>query len=164
MDQQIGLTSWLAPAKINLALHVTGRRADGYHLLESLAVFTRFGDRIEATLADADAFVVTGRYAQDVPLDADNLVLRARDALRSRAGTQAGPVRIVLEKNLPVASGVGGAPAMLAVALASAPIANPPPRLPINVALDQLVLLAPVRLANSPGAPGAGFASSLTAC
>ncbi|MDF2388854.1 4-(cytidine 5'-diphospho)-2-C-methyl-D-erythritol kinase [Nostoc ellipsosporum NOK] len=101
--------TWAAPAKINLALHVTGRRADGYHLIESLAVFTRFGDRIEITPADIDDFTVSGRYAPDVPLDESNLVLKARDALRRAAGSgTASPVSIKLEKNLPVASGVGG--------------------------------------------------------
>ncbi|AGB47475.1 4-(cytidine 5'-diphospho)-2-C-methyl-D-erythritol kinase [Mesorhizobium sp. CO1-1-9] len=101
--------TWAAPAKINLALHVTGRRADGYHLIESLAVFTRFGDRIEIAPADADEFSVSGRYAADVPLDGGNLVLKGRDALRQAAGVRSTPpVSIRLEKNLPVASGVGG--------------------------------------------------------
>ncbi|MBZ9808933.1 4-(cytidine 5'-diphospho)-2-C-methyl-D-erythritol kinase [Mesorhizobium sp. BR1-1-9] len=100
---------WPAPAKINLALHVTGRRDDGYHLIESLAVFTRFGDRIEIALAERDDFSVSGRYAPDVPVDGSNLVLRARDALRQAAGLRSTPpVAIRLEKNLPVASGVGG--------------------------------------------------------
>ncbi|MGX5846404.1 4-(cytidine 5'-diphospho)-2-C-methyl-D-erythritol kinase [Mesorhizobium sp. PL10] len=100
--------TWLAPAKINLALHVTGRRADGYHLLESLAVFTRFGDRVEIEPAEADQFSVSGRYATSVPIDDSNLVVKAREALRRQAGKQSTPVAIRLEKNLPVASGVGG--------------------------------------------------------
>ena len=109
MDTEIGSLTWHAHAKINLALHVTGRRADGYHLIESLAVFTRFGDRVEIALADSDDFTVSGRYAPAVPLDAGNLVLKARDALRREAGPERTPsVAIKLEKNLPVASGVGG--------------------------------------------------------
>ncbi|TGS71597.1 4-(cytidine 5'-diphospho)-2-C-methyl-D-erythritol kinase [Mesorhizobium sp. M3A.F.Ca.ET.174.01.1.1] len=101
--------TWLAPAKINLALHVTGRRADGYHLLDSLVVFTRFGDRLEIEPAERDEFSVSGRYASGVPLDGDNLVLRAREALRREAGPRRTPsVAIRLEKNLPIASGVGG--------------------------------------------------------
>ncbi|MER8565475.1 4-(cytidine 5'-diphospho)-2-C-methyl-D-erythritol kinase [Mesorhizobium sp. M0924] len=101
--------TWLAPAKINLALHVTGKRADGYHLLESLVVFTRFGDRVEIEPADADRFSVSGRYATSVPIDDSNLVVKAREALRRQAGQQSTPpVAIRLEKNLPVASGVGG--------------------------------------------------------
>jgi 4-diphosphocytidyl-2-C-methyl-D-erythritol kinase len=98
-----------AHAKINLALHVTGRRADGYHMIESLAVFTRFGDRVETELADSDDFSVSGRYASAIPIDDSNLVVKARDTLRREAGLQSTPpVAIRLEKNLPVASGVGG--------------------------------------------------------
>ena len=109
MDTQIGSRTWQAHAKINLALHVTGRRPDGYHLIESLAVFTRFGDRVEIALADSDDFTVSGRYASAVPLDAGNLAIKARDALRREAGAEkTPPVSIKLEKNLPVASGVGG--------------------------------------------------------
>ncbi|BAV51646.1 4-diphosphocytidyl-2-C-methyl-D-erythritolkinase [Mesorhizobium loti] len=109
MDTEICSRIWHAHAKINLALHVTGRRPDGYHLIDSLAVFTRFGDRVEIALADSDDFTVSGRYAPAVPLDAGNLVLKARDALRREAGPERTPsVAIKLEKNLPVASGVGG--------------------------------------------------------
>lgn len=97
-----------APAKINLALHVTGRRADGYHLLESLAVFTEFGDRVVIAPAAEDGFAVTGPFAGNVPLDAGNLVIRARDALRQANPAFATPVCITLEKNLPIASGIGG--------------------------------------------------------
>ncbi|WP_421913987.1 4-(cytidine 5'-diphospho)-2-C-methyl-D-erythritol kinase [Mesorhizobium sp.] len=104
-----GARTWAAHAKVNLALHVTGRRDDGYHRIESLAVFTRFGDRIETELADGDTFSVSGRYASEVPLDGANLVLQARDALRKEAGLQkTPPVAIRLEKNLPVAAGIGG--------------------------------------------------------
>lgn len=98
-----------APAKLNLALHVTGRRADGYHLIESLAVFTRFGDRVFLSAADEDGLLVTGKYGLAVPTDGTNLVIKAREALRERFGPErCGPVSITLEKNLPVASGVGG--------------------------------------------------------
>jgi 4-diphosphocytidyl-2-C-methyl-D-erythritol kinase len=98
-----------APAKINLALHVTGRMDNGYHLIESLAVFTRFGDRISIEAAERDEFSVSGPYASAVPTDESNLILKARDRLRTLCGTaRATPVAIVLEKNLPVASGIGG--------------------------------------------------------
>jgi 4-diphosphocytidyl-2-C-methyl-D-erythritol kinase len=98
-----------APAKINLALHVTGRRADGYHLLESLVVFTQFGDRISVASADEDRFSVHGPFAAHVPLDKSNLVLRVRDSLRAAfPGQTKTPVAIELEKNLPAASGIGG--------------------------------------------------------
>ena len=94
MDQPVSLAS-AAPAKINLALHVTGRRDDGYHRLESLVVFTRFGDRLTVEPADEDAFVVTGPYAADVPVDGGNLVIRARDGLR--AAEKAGAVTYFVE-------------------------------------------------------------------
>lgn len=97
----------LAPAKINLALHVTGRRPDGYHLLDTLVAFTRFGDRLTVEKADSDGFSVSGPFAAAVPPGDDNLVLRAVSSLRAAAGG-ASPVSIRLEKNLPVASGVGG--------------------------------------------------------
>ncbi|MGI6851344.1 4-(cytidine 5'-diphospho)-2-C-methyl-D-erythritol kinase [Mesorhizobium sp. 1B3] len=96
-----------APAKVNLALHVTGRRADGFHELESLVVFTRFGDRISVATDDADSVALSGRFAGAVPNDGDNLVARARDLLRATLRRD-GPVFIALEKNLPVASGIGG--------------------------------------------------------
>ncbi len=104
MDEQ---TVVLAPAKLNLALHVTGRRADGYHLIDSLVAFTRFGDRVTISPSDEDRFEMTGPYAAGLPPDDGNLALRALKAMRAEfARTE--PVSIVLEKNLPVASGVGG--------------------------------------------------------
>ncbi|RWL75842.1 MAG: 4-(cytidine 5'-diphospho)-2-C-methyl-D-erythritol kinase [Mesorhizobium sp.] len=118
MEPGTEVRTWLAPAKINLALHVTGRRDDGYHLIDSLAVFTRYGDRLEIQPAEQDEFSVSGRYAAGLPLDDGNLVVKARDALRREAGVQrTPPVAIRLEKNLPVASGVGGGSSDAAAAL-----------------------------------------------
>ena len=98
-----------APGKINLALHVVGRRDDGYHLLESLTVFTRFGDRLAVAHAETDAFSASGVFAADVPLDDANLVIAARDRLRAAFPlAECPPVSIDLEKNIPVASGLGG--------------------------------------------------------
>jgi len=98
-----------APAKINLALHVTGQRADGYHLLETLVVFASFGDRISAAPAQADGFAVSGPFAAGVPVDGSNLVIRARDALRAAfPDATRQPVHIELGKNLPPSSGIGG--------------------------------------------------------
>ena len=107
-----------APAKINLALHVTGRRSDGYHLLDSLVVFAGHGDRVTAASAEADGFAVGGPFAAGVPLDGSNLVVRARDLLRAAfpAATRR-PVHILLEKNLPPASGIGGGSSDAAAAL-----------------------------------------------
>lgn len=98
----------VAPAKINLALHVTGRRDDGYHLLDMLVVFADYGDRISIEEAHHDSFSIDGRFAHGIPLDSGNLVIRARDALKQYAGRDLTPVAIHLEKNLPVASGIGG--------------------------------------------------------
>lgn len=113
-----------APAKINLALHVVGQRADGHHLLESLVTFADAGDLLSVTPAEADGFSVSGPFAGDVPVDADgrdaNLVLKARDLLRTRLtmlGLPCGPVALHLTKNLPVASGIGGGSADAAAAL-----------------------------------------------
>jgi len=111
-----GSTVVLAPAKLNLALHVTGRRPDGYHLLDSLVAFTRFGDRLTISAADEDSFVISGPFAAGLAADDTNLVIRARTALRQAFGDQS-PVSITLEKNLPVASGVGGGSSDAAAAL-----------------------------------------------
>lgn len=106
-----------APAKINLFLHVTGRRDDGYHLLESLVAFTDAGDRITAVPADDLSLSVEGPFAAGLA-DAgkDNLVLRAARALREAGEIRSG-ARIVLEKNLPVSSGIGGGSTDAAAAL-----------------------------------------------
>lgn len=106
----------LAPAKINLALHVTGRRPDGYHLIDTLVAFTRFGDRLTIADANEDSFTVSGPFAGAVPATDDNLVLRAVASLRAIA-VGGKPVSINLEKNLPVASGVGGGSSDAAAAL-----------------------------------------------
>src|SRR5690606_10566140 len=93
-----------APAKLNLALAVTGRREDGYHLLDSLVTFTAFADRIGLSPAEEDRFTLSGRFAETLVADGDNLVTRARDRLRAvlaGTGQAAPPVHIHLEKNLP---------------------------------------------------------------
>ncbi len=109
-----------APAKINLALAVTGRREDGYHLLDSLVTFAAFGDRIGLTPAQEDRFTLSGRFSGTLAAEGDNLVTRARDRLRAalaESGQTAPPVHIHLEKNLPVASGIGGGSADAAATL-----------------------------------------------
>ncbi len=100
--------SLIAPAKINLALHVTGRREDGYHLLDSLVVFVHVGDKVSAKPAPFDSFEVSGPFGRGLPDDETNLVLKARNALRARFPDKAAPVAIHLEKHLPIASGIGG--------------------------------------------------------
>jgi 4-diphosphocytidyl-2-C-methyl-D-erythritol kinase len=105
-----------APAKINLHLHVVGRRPDGYHLLDSLVVFAGAADRLTVEPADGLSLSVTGPFAAGLDGEADNLVLRAARTLAASAGVRAAG-RLVLEKNLPVASGIGGGSADAAAAL-----------------------------------------------
>ena len=105
-----------APAKLNLALHVTGRRADGFHSLETLVAFTELADVVRVRSAERDEFAITGPFATALGGDGPNLVERARDALRATVPS-APPAAITLEKNLPVASGIGGGSADAAAAL-----------------------------------------------
>ena len=93
-----------APAKINLTLHVTGRRADGYHLLDSLVVFAGIGDLVEAEPAAGLSLTMDGPFGRELGGGADNLVLRA--ALTMRRPGRGAALRLV--KALPVASGIGG--------------------------------------------------------
>jgi 4-diphosphocytidyl-2-C-methyl-D-erythritol kinase len=105
-----------APAKVNLFLHVTGRRADGYHLLDSLVAFAGAGDRLHAADADSLSLSLTGRFGAALSAEPDNLVLRAALAL-ARAAGRPPRARLVLDKALPVASGIGGGSADAAAAL-----------------------------------------------
>ncbi len=105
-----------APAKINLFLRVTGRRPDGYHELESLAVFAGAQDKIHAAAANRLTLGVTGPFAAGLSAGADNLVLRAASALAAHAGKPA-MARLILDKRLPVASGIGGGSADAAATL-----------------------------------------------
>lgn len=105
-----------APAKLNLYLHVTGRRDDGYHLLDSLVVFADATDRIDALPADAVSLDYTGPFVDSLPAPEDNLVFRAATELASMFGIDAG-AHLTLTKNLPVASGIGGGSTDAAAAL-----------------------------------------------
>lgn len=105
-----------APAKLNLALHVRARREDGYHELETLFVFVRDGDTVRLTPAIHDGFAIIGPFAAGLSGEGDNLVTRARDAFRGRFGASE-PLSIVLDKHLPVASGIGGGSADAAATL-----------------------------------------------
>lgn len=105
-----------AAAKVNLYLHVTGRRADGYHLLDSLVVFAGVGDTLTAQADDGWGLRVTGPYAEALTPGADNLVLRAGRALAEALGV-APRAMLLLDKRLPVASGIGGGSADAAATL-----------------------------------------------
>ncbi|MFT8244113.1 4-(cytidine 5'-diphospho)-2-C-methyl-D-erythritol kinase [Roseomonas sp. BN140053] len=105
-----------APAKVNLFLHVTGRRPDGFHLLDSLAVFAAVGDTVSAEPAADLSLRVSGPESGELGRETDNLVLRAARLLATEAGV---PPRAALrlEKRLPVASGIGGGSADAAATL-----------------------------------------------
>jgi 4-diphosphocytidyl-2-C-methyl-D-erythritol kinase len=105
-----------APAKINLALHVRERRPDGYHRIETIFAFAEDGDHLRAEPADGLSLAVEGPFGAALTGEGDNLVLRAARALAQRYGVTGG-ARLALEKNLPVASGVGGGSADAAAAL-----------------------------------------------
>ena len=92
-----------APAKINLSLHVTGQRADGYHLIDSIVAFADVGDIVTVETGRGAGLSVTGPAAQGVPADDSNLVCRI-----ARAFWPDADVQIQLEKHLPSASGIGG--------------------------------------------------------
>ncbi|GAA6209523.1 4-(cytidine 5'-diphospho)-2-C-methyl-D-erythritol kinase [Cognatishimia sp. WU-CL00825] len=101
-----------APAKINLTLHVTGRRADGYHLLDSLVVFADIGDQITVQPATDLSLKVHGPMARGVPADKSNLVLKAAAMFDTGQGAA-----LDLHKDLPAASGIGGGSSDAAAAL-----------------------------------------------
>jgi len=106
----------LAPAKINLALHVRARRPDGYHEIETLFAFCRDGDTVTIAEAEQDSFTITGPFAAALTGEGTNLVLAARDAFATAFGALP-PLTITLDKRLPVASGIGGGSADAAATL-----------------------------------------------
>jgi len=97
-----GPASRLAPAKINLTLHVTGQQANGYHLLDSLVVFAELGDQISVCDAPGLVFSLSGPQATALADEGDNLVMRAARLMGAKN------VALSLDKRLPVASGMGG--------------------------------------------------------
>jgi len=106
-----------APAKVNLYLHLIGRRLDGYHLLDSLVAFADIGDRITVAPATTLSLEVSGPEAAGlVDLGHENLVLRAARLLGDHTGTARGAA-LYLEKNLPIAAGIGGGSSDAAAAL-----------------------------------------------
>ena len=106
----------IAPAKLNLALHVRGRLPDGRHAIETVFAFCTDGDRLSAEVGDELTLEITGPFADQLSKTEDNLVLKAARALADAADVRAGAA-ITLEKRLPVASGIGGGSADAAAAL-----------------------------------------------
>jgi 4-diphosphocytidyl-2-C-methyl-D-erythritol kinase len=121
---ETGTIHRFAPAKVNLSLQITGRRADGYHTLDGLIAFAGVGDWISAQPADRFELVVTGPFAAPLQRaeaegeNADNLVLQAARRLAAFCGITSG-ARLTLHKALPVAAGLGGGSADAAAALAA---------------------------------------------
>ncbi|MEQ3748618.1 MAG: 4-(cytidine 5'-diphospho)-2-C-methyl-D-erythritol kinase [Celeribacter sp.] len=111
------MTTGFAPAKINLALHVTGRRADGYHLLDSLVVFGAAGDRLDMRAAPGLSLSIEGPFVERIPAGDDNLVLRAMELMRREAGVTEQGADVTLTKLLPPGSGIGGGSSDAAAAL-----------------------------------------------
>ncbi len=97
-----------APAKVNLFLHITGKLSDGYHTLDSLVVFADIGDYITIEKSSEFSFHVKGEFAKDLQVDIqNNLVAKAAKSLAQISGNNPN-VKITLDKNLPISSGIGG--------------------------------------------------------
>jgi 4-diphosphocytidyl-2-C-methyl-D-erythritol kinase len=98
----------LAPAKVNLFLHVGPLAADGYHPLASLVAFADVGDSVTVRPADRLSLTVTGPFASGLNDGGDNLILKALRALGEATGAGDPPVAVTLDKQLPIAAGLGG--------------------------------------------------------
>ncbi len=106
----------LAPAKINLDLLITGQREDGYHLLDSIVVFTDIGDELTAKKSDELSLVISGPYAGDLQSQRNNLILLAAHRICEYANISP-HIKFYLNKKLPISSGIGGGSADAAAAL-----------------------------------------------
>ncbi|WP_152044961.1 4-(cytidine 5'-diphospho)-2-C-methyl-D-erythritol kinase [Aureimonas psammosilenae] len=144
----------LAPAKINLALHVTGRRADGYHTLSSLVAFAGIGDRIELSPAGTDRLDMTGPFAaalsDSLAEGAPNILARTLALARGVArlqGHEIPPLALKLDKRLPVAAGIGGGSADAAALLRALADAYPGLEAPFAEASLELGADVPMCLA-----------------
>ena len=101
------LLKHVAPAKINLSLHITNKRPNGYHELSSLVVFTEFGDLIELKPAAHLIFNIQGPFAKDLPsLEQNSMIIAAQKG--AKLFQKELNVEITLTKNLPISSGIGG--------------------------------------------------------
>ena len=118
-----------APAKINVNLNITGKRDDGYHLLDSIVIFAVLADRLTIRLADRDKIMITGpmvNTSADTLIKENSTIHQARDAFRAATGWTT-PVRIEVEKHIPIAAGLGGGSADAAATLRGmASLANIP--------------------------------------
>jgi len=101
------IISSIAPAKINLFLHVTGKRPDNYHLINSIFAFSEFGDKIKICESQKDELLITGEFSNQIEDSLDNLVFKTADIIREQYNIEK-PIKIHLEKNIPVGAGMGG--------------------------------------------------------
>jgi 4-diphosphocytidyl-2-C-methyl-D-erythritol kinase len=106
-----------APAKINLFLHVGPAGADGYHPLASLMVFADFGDVVGLEEAEGPELLVQGPSSEGLAADGTNLVARARDAFLDASGAPDACFRLIVDKHIPLAAGLGGGSADAAATL-----------------------------------------------
>jgi 4-diphosphocytidyl-2-C-methyl-D-erythritol kinase len=106
----------LAPAKINLDLLITGKRDDGYHVLDSLVVFADYGDELFAEHSNGLSLNISGPFAEGLSADENNLVLKAAKLICDFCGVEPN-LKFHLIKNLPISSGIGGGSADAAAAL-----------------------------------------------
>lgn len=116
-----GEQKWHAPAKINLALHVTGQKADGYHLLDSIACFCEAGDVLNLHEIDKSShglvLHIDGPFHHALSAGYDNLISKAYQLVNERSPVALPAMTITLTKNLPIASGIGGGSADAAAML-----------------------------------------------
>ncbi|MDG1859411.1 MAG: 4-(cytidine 5'-diphospho)-2-C-methyl-D-erythritol kinase, partial [Emcibacteraceae bacterium] len=105
----------LAPAKINLDLLITGKRDDGYHLLDSIVCFADVGDELFVEKSDKLSLEISGAFANGLSIGDDNLVLKAAQLICKECGVEP-TLKFHLIKNLPIASGIGGGSADAAAA------------------------------------------------
>lgn len=99
----------IAPAKVNLFLHLTDKLDNGYHLIESVMVFVNYGDEISIKDSDSFNFSTTGEYSSEIPSDGENIAVKTLDLLLEASGKKERPkLDIELKKNLPVGAGIGG--------------------------------------------------------
>lgn len=168
-DPADGAVTLTAPAKLNLNLRITGRRADGYHLLDSAVVFTKFGDSITLhplgrSASGDDRLTVTGPFGSAMPsVDSENICLRAVRAFRD-AGGVCDPLDIHLDKQIPAGAGLGGGSSDAAAILRHLNLASPAPLSADRLASVALGLGADVPVCLAGGAQRmTGIGESLAA-
>ena len=143
----------LAPAKVNLFLHVGPVDVDGFHPLASLVAFADIGDRVTVRPSDRLSLAVTGAFADALDGPGDNLILRALRALGHAAGIGEPPLAVTLDKRLPIAAGLGGGSSDAGAALRLA-------RDVLDLPFDDVALARVARAIGADGKPRSSFCST----